>query len=117
MITADQNRKLHKAIDAAQGPGMCRYSKKEKPYCVIGQLAFSEGVSGEHLRKMDRRPRANLGAASRIDALDELLPDELKSYPMSLLVRLQAVFDNSSPTRVGQSKDLMHQMVSVAWER
>lgn len=49
-LTPEQRRKLHLAIDRAQGPGECSYAKG----CVIAQLLLLEGATQEDLYDLDR---------------------------------------------------------------
>ncbi len=103
-LTSDQVAKLHKAIDSATRPGICRYRAERQPACVIGQLAVLEGISVDTLRKWDDDEYPGIGE------LITATPGLFSEYPINLLIRLQKRWDH-----IGLDvKPEMHQMVTDA---
>ncbi len=105
MLTRDQLLKLQYSIDAAADYAMCAYQKNGAPCCVMGQLAHREGVSVEELERWD-------GLDASENDIRQIRPSELQSYPMTLLMDLQILWDcGSIPT------DNQTDMNSAQWAR
>ena len=99
MLTTEQRAKLETAIARAEQPGLCKYAvDKKRPCCVIGQLAFLEGVSVEELHKWD------VSKYGTIATLKWKMAEEfpLAKYDSFLLQDLQKTWDRSPDEEEGQ---------------
>jgi hypothetical protein len=88
-LTVKQRQNLNLAIRKACGPGACVYiNGKDKPSCVIGQLAVLEGYSVETIKSwMDR-------GLWGMRAYDQM-PKKFNKYDSQLLIALQDEWDSS----------------------
>lgn len=86
-LTTKTLDKLLEAIRLAEGPGGCRYEKGGRPCCVIGQLAYIDGVPVDTLRGWD------VFTDDQSLGIGEIEPDNLAHYPMGLLENIQGLWD------------------------
>jgi hypothetical protein len=91
-MTEQQIKNLRTAIENAKNAGACAYVRNGEPDCVIGQLGFLEGVSGDQLDSWHGPVDLII---SNPDGLYEK-SEVLKSYDEDLLCSLQSIWDSHS---------------------
>lgn len=88
MLTANQIKNLYQAIELAPSTSTCRYTTfvggQLKPHCIIGQLAFLEGVELKELQYWK-----HIGGMY----VDHGLSPNMSAYGYKLLVSLQSHWD------------------------
>jgi hypothetical protein len=98
MLTDERKKRLHAAIDAAQGYSRCQYvtPDKDAPQCVIGQLAALEGVTADQLKEWHGTVNYVIQPFRNLDGVMKRAfetSDRLDAYPTHLLRALQARWD------------------------
>lgn len=93
--------KLLQAIEAAVGPGNCRYTVQAPeglaPGCVIGQLAHLHDVDLEVLKRLDEsrlKPNIKYIFSTRYELDCVLVAKALEEYPVDFLRELQKIWDD-----------------------
>jgi hypothetical protein len=91
IVSKKQYDNLIKAAELARGPGHCEYTNLDStPKCVIGQLAFLEGVPIDTLLSWDNIRHNQIASVLKRAEYAELL----QNYPRKLLGELQRIWDN-----------------------
>lgn len=95
-ITTEQKKKLYRAIAAAKHAGACEYISNNKPCCVIGQLAYIEGITVPEMKKWG----AEGFQLVRYDYRQVVKP--LLAYPYRLLDRIQGEWDYNNGNTIDE---------------
>lgn len=80
---------LYKAIELAQGQGVCRYVDDAKPCCVIAQLIHLEKGDISLINK-----EHNDISISHLMRKNDHVRQTLSGYPLDLLIDLQDIWDS-----------------------
>jgi hypothetical protein len=101
ILTEEQARRLHEAIDKANKPEGLSY----RDPCFIGALAIIEGVAVADLETWDSIRHANFITLTKINAPNT---EKLNHYPLSLLAELQNEWDLPGDSNADQRRERMH---------